>query len=85
MNLNQYTLKSREIIDNMQVLAHEMGHQEIGEFHLLMSLLKTEDSIVLPILQKQDCNIGGFAKDIDAELKSLPQYLDIARFIFQAI
>jgi len=57
----------------MQVLAHEMGHQEIGEFHLLMSLLKTEDSIVLPILQKQDCNIGGFAKDIDAELKSLPR------------
>ncbi|HPY97002.1 MAG TPA: ATP-dependent chaperone ClpB [Candidatus Cloacimonadota bacterium] len=73
MNLNKYTIKSREIVENLQILAHEMGHQEITEFHLLMSLLKTEDSIVLPILQKLESNVPNLVKDVDAELKKIPR------------
>ncbi len=73
MNLNQYTIKSREVIENLQVLTNEYGHQEIGEYHLLTSLLKTEDSIVIPILQKLQCNIPALAGDVESELKRIPR------------
>lgn len=64
MNLNIYTVKSREVVNNMQILAQESGHQEISVFHLFLSLLKTEDSIVLPILQKLETPINLLLSDM---------------------
>lgn len=73
MNLNQYTVKSREVVNNLSVLAGEWGHQEITVWHLLLSLLKTEDSIVLPVLQKAEVNLKSLLADLDHELNSLPR------------
>ncbi len=73
MNLNQYTIKSREIVNNLQILANEYGHQEISVFHLFLSLLNTEDSTVLPILQKSEVPIQPLLLDLKLEINALPK------------
>jgi ATP-dependent Clp protease ATP-binding subunit ClpB len=73
MNLERYTIKSREVVNNLQLLANEYSHQELTEIHLLMSLLKTEDSLMLPLLQKIDCPIRELMIEVKKELEKLPQ------------
>ena len=65
MNIEKYTVKSREVVNNMQLLANENAHQEISELHLMMSLLKTENSIVITILQKLNCPLKSLIYDLE--------------------
>lgn len=71
MNIEKYTVKSREVINNLQLMANEYSHQEITEIHLFISLLKTEDSIIIPILQKLNCNIKSLSEALNQELNKI--------------
>ena len=52
MQLDKYTIKAQEAVQNMQSLAKDRGHQEIDCEHLLLALLDQEDSLVLSVLTK---------------------------------
>jgi ATP-dependent Clp protease ATP-binding subunit ClpB len=52
MQLDKYTIKAQEAVQNMQSLAKDRGHQEIDCEHLLLALLNQEDSLVLSVLTK---------------------------------
>ncbi len=71
MNFDKYTIKSREVVNNLNLLANEYSHQELTEIHLLMSLLKVEDSIVVSLLQKINCRLKDFINDTKDELLKL--------------
>ena len=73
MNFEKYTIKSREVVNNLSGLANEYSHQEINEIHLLNSLLKTEESIVIPLLQKSNVPLRELLKDAESELNKLPK------------
>lgn len=73
MNFEKYTIKSREVVNNLSGLANEYSHQEINEIHLLNSLLKTEESIVIPLLQKINVPLRELITDADNELNKLPK------------
>lgn len=73
MNFDKYTIKSREVVNNLSGLANEYSHQELNEIHLLNSLLKTEESIVIPLLQKSNVPLRELLKDAEDELNKLPK------------
>ncbi len=73
MNFEKYTIKSREVVNNLSGLANEYSHQEINEIHLLNSLLKTEESIAIPLLQKINIPLRELIRDADNELNKLPK------------
>ncbi|MBS5284527.1 MAG: ATP-dependent chaperone ClpB [Clostridiales bacterium] len=52
MNINKFTQKSMEAVQNCEKLAYEYGNQQIDQQHLLYSLLTLEDSLILKLVTK---------------------------------
>ena len=73
MDLNKFTQKSVEAIQNCQKLAYEYGNQQIDQEHLLVSLLKLDDSLILKLITKMGISGEQFADEAEAALKKLPK------------
>lgn len=46
MDLNKFTQKSLQAVQDCQKLAYQYGNQKIGQEHLLLSLLTQEESLL---------------------------------------
>ena len=60
MDLNKFTQKSLQAVQDCQKLAYQYGNQKIGQEHLLLSLLTQEESLIDRLLAKMDINHEGF-------------------------
>ena len=47
MNINKFTQKSIQAVQDLEKVAYQFGNQEIEEEHLLYALLEQEDSLIL--------------------------------------
>ena len=56
MNINKFTQKSMEAVQNCEKLAYEFGNQEIDQEHLLKSLIDQEDGLILKLIEKMEIN-----------------------------
>ena len=65
MNLNNYTIKSQEIIQQAQQMAFNNGNPNIETNHLLKALLKDEDSPVEFLLKKNNVNVSFVKSKVD--------------------
>ena len=54
MNIQKFTQKSLQAVDGCEKLAVEYGNQEIEQEHLLLSLLRLEDSLILKLIEKME-------------------------------
>ena len=54
MNINKFTQKSIQAVNNLEKIAYEYGNQEIEEEHLLYCLLNQEDSLILKLIGIRD-------------------------------
>ncbi|MBQ2101844.1 MAG: type VI secretion system ATPase TssH, partial [Lachnospiraceae bacterium] len=54
MNIQKFTQKSLQAVDGCEKLAVEYGNQEIEQEHLLLSLLRVEDSLILKLIEKME-------------------------------
>ncbi len=54
MNLNQFTQKSIEAVQEAQNIAIEYQHTEVGQEHVLLALLRGEDSLIKELLHKMN-------------------------------
>ena len=52
MNINKFTQKSLEAVNNCEKLAYQYGSPEIDQEHFLYSLLTIEDSLILKLIEK---------------------------------
>jgi ATP-dependent Clp protease ATP-binding subunit ClpB len=52
MNINKFTQKSMQAVQDCEKYAYEYGNQEMAQEHLLYALLKQEDSLILNLLEK---------------------------------
>ena len=52
MQLDKYTLKSQEAIQEAVQLARQQGHPELTPLHLLAAILEQPEGVVVPVLQK---------------------------------
>ncbi|MCR5476126.1 MAG: ATP-dependent chaperone ClpB [Lachnospiraceae bacterium] len=69
MNIQKFTQKSVEAVNGCEKLAYEYGNQEIGQEHLLVSLLHVEDSLILKLIEKMEINTEHFCARADEYLE----------------
>ncbi|MCR4792313.1 MAG: ATP-dependent chaperone ClpB [Lachnospiraceae bacterium] len=69
MNIQKFTQKSMEAINGIERLGTEYGNQELGQEHLLVSLLHVEDSLILKLIEKMEINTEHFCAKADEYLE----------------
>ena len=73
MNINRFTQKSVESINNSQKIAMDHGNQALEQVHLLLSLLQVEDSLIAKLLQKMGIPLDSFEKAVEEKINALPK------------
>lgn len=68
MNINKFTQKSLQAVNDLEKVAYEYGNQEVEQEHLLYSLLNQEDSLILKLIRKMEINTEHFAKNLERAL-----------------
>ncbi len=64
MNINKFTQKSIEAVNNLEKLAYEYGNQEIEQEHLLLSLLTIEDSLIKKLIERMEIDTDHFTQRV---------------------
>ena len=54
MNIQKFTQKSVEAINNCEKLAYDYGNQEIEQEHLLVALLQQEEGLIPKLIEKME-------------------------------
>lgn len=72
MNLNNFTVKAAEIIQQAQQLAFNAQHTNIESEHLLKALLEQQDSPVEYLLKKNSVAVSQLGQQLDQLLAKLP-------------
>lgn len=73
MNINKFTQKSVESINDCQKVAMDHGNQQITQLHLLYSLMTVEDSLIEKLLTKMGVPKDAFLRDLSEEIDKLPK------------
>lgn len=60
MNINKFTQKSIQALNDCEKIAYEYGNQEVDQEHFLFSLLSVEESLITKLLTKMDINVDSF-------------------------
>jgi ATP-dependent Clp protease ATP-binding subunit ClpB len=73
MNIQKFTQKSMEAIQNLEKIAYDFGNQEVEQEHLLYALNEQEDSLIMKLVQKMDIEPQMYANAVrdalDARVK----------------
>ena len=72
MNIQNFTQKSLEAIQNAQNLAIHNNHQQLEQVHLLAALLEQDGGLVPQLLRKMDITVESLQAATQAELRKLP-------------
>ena len=70
MNINKFTQKSMEAVNDCEKLAYEYGNQEIEQEHLLYALLKQEDSLILKLIERMEIQKEHFLDNVERKLNA---------------
>ena len=73
MNLNNFTIKSQEAVQQAVQLATQNGQQAIEAVHLLKGVIMTGESVTNFIFKKLGVNIQNLNRVLDAQISSLPK------------
>ena len=73
MNIQKFTQKSVEAINNCEKLAYDYGNQEIEQEHLLVALLQQEEGLIPKLIEKMEIDVQHFTQNaiskLDARVK----------------
>lgn len=73
MNINRFTQKSMEAVNNCEKVAYDNGHQELAQEHLLYSLLTIEDSLINKLIEKMEIEPEVFLAQVQGLLNKRPK------------
>jgi len=73
MNLDKFTIKSQEAVQNAFQIALRQNNQAIENGHLLKSLIQTDENISSYLLKKLNVNVSVFEKVLDKIIESYPK------------
>ena len=68
MNIQKFTQKSVEAVNNLEKTAMEYGNQEIEQEHLLYCLLTQEESLISRLISKMDIDSTLFREQVEQAL-----------------
>ncbi len=70
---DKLTVKAQEAVQRAQGLAQDLGNPQITPLHILAALLKEEQGLVRPVVQKIGANLKQLESIVDGELQRLPK------------
>ena len=73
MNLEKFTRKSIEAIQNAQSLAGEYGNQELTQAHLLLSLLRQDEGLIGGLMQNVTPDAAALTAETEQLVAALPK------------
>jgi len=73
MNLNNFTIKSQEAVQQAVQLATVNGNQAVENGHLLKGILEVDENVTPFILKKLNVNTSMFMKALDKIVESYPK------------
>ena len=73
MNINNFTIKSQEAIQQAQQLAQELGHQQVENEHLYKAISLVDENVLPFLMKKLNVNEGLLNEILDKELQSFPR------------
>ena len=71
--INKFTQKSIEAVNQCEKIAYDHGHQEIDQEHFLYSLLTIDDSLIASLLEKMGINKETFLSQVQELLNKKPK------------
>jgi ATP-dependent Clp protease ATP-binding subunit ClpB len=83
MNLNNFTLKSQEAIQNAQQVAMTEGHQAIETGHVLKGILAVDENVTPYLLKKMNINANLFSQLTDRIVQSYPKVSGGGQYLSQ--
>ncbi|HEY7315143.1 MAG TPA: ATP-dependent chaperone ClpB [Gemmataceae bacterium] len=73
MDINRFTEKAQESLQDAQRLAARNGQQHVDVEHLLVALLNQEPGLAASILRKTNVNLDGLKRRAQQEVERLPR------------
>ena len=73
MNLQKFTQKSIEALQDAQSMAIENGNQQIGQEHLLLSLAEQQDGLISELVRKMGVSPEAFKAELSSAVDRLPK------------
>jgi ATP-dependent Clp protease ATP-binding subunit ClpB len=73
MNLNNFTIKSQEALQNAMQFASGSSHQAIETGHILKALLEIDPNVIPFLLKKLEVNTQIFSETLESIIKSYPK------------
>ena len=71
MNIQKFTQKSIEAIQNLEKTAYDFGNQEVTQEHLLYNLVHQEDSLILKLVEKMGISAEAFSGGLEQAVDRL--------------
>ena len=89
MNIQKFTQKSVEAVNDCEKLAYEYGNQEIEQEHLLVALLQQEDGLIPKLIEKMEINLKHFRENairkLEARVKVSGGQLHVGQYMNNAL
>ena len=73
MNIQKFTQKSIEAVNNCEKVVNDYGNQEIEQEHLLYSMLTIEDSLILSLVEKMGIDPDTFKDRVIQAIQKRPK------------
>ncbi|MDX1314096.1 MAG: ATP-dependent Clp protease ATP-binding subunit, partial [Eudoraea sp.] len=73
MNINTFTIKSQEAIQQAQQIAQGYGHQQVENEHLFKAIAEVDENVLPFLLKKLNVNTEMLNKVLDQELERYPK------------
>ena len=73
MDLNKFTQKSLEVVQNSQELAIKNGNPQLEEIHIHFALINQDEGLIPRVLSYMGENIELIKKDVEKEIDNLPK------------
>jgi ATP-dependent Clp protease ATP-binding subunit ClpB len=70
MNLNNYTIKSQEAIQQAQQIAQGFGHQQIENEHIFKGIFEVDENVLPFLLKKLNVNVNILEQALNKQLES---------------
>ncbi|MEK9130103.1 MAG: Clp protease N-terminal domain-containing protein [Patescibacteria group bacterium] len=69
---DNFTLKSKEALQQAEIIAQEKNQQELDVCHLFYSLLIQTEGVVLNLLKKIEVDVEKLKEEIYREIEKIP-------------
>jgi ATP-dependent Clp protease ATP-binding subunit ClpB len=70
MNINKFTIKSQEALQQAQQIAQSFGQQQVENEHIFKGILEVDENVTPFILKKLNINVELFKKVLDKTIQS---------------